>query len=130
MVCNERLEHDINSWVKAAFESSMGHLRTVGAIAMDDFLQKMKEVLKEIASSMSPHGTAMSSAELPVPAMPEMPFFVEKTVPGSSRSVGTGSMVPTIFGDKRSVSSVVDPAVFQSSADKPGKNLLRSPEGF
>ena len=33
-----RLEHDIISWVKAAIESSIGQLSTVGAMATDEFL--------------------------------------------------------------------------------------------
>ena len=45
-----RVEHDINGCVKAAIESSMDQLGTVGAMAMEDVLQKMKVVLKEIVS--------------------------------------------------------------------------------
>ena len=100
-----RLEIDIHNWVKASIESSLGQLGTVGATAMDDFLLKIKKVFKEIVSSLSVHGTSLSNAELPVSVVPEVLSSVGQSVPGSAGSVGNGSVVPTLFGDRGSVSA-------------------------
>ena len=43
-----RVERDIQKWVKAAVESSMGSLGTVGALAVEEFLSKLKEAVQEL----------------------------------------------------------------------------------
>ena len=43
-----RFEHDIQQWVKAAVESSLGKLGTVGALAVEEFLDKLKAAIQEL----------------------------------------------------------------------------------
>ena len=43
-----RVEHDIQQWVKAAVESSLGKLGTVGALAVEEFLDKLKAAIQEL----------------------------------------------------------------------------------
>ena len=51
----QRVEREIQQWVKAAVESSLGKLGTVGALAVEEFLGKLKGALQELGqSSFSP----------------------------------------------------------------------------
>ena len=122
-----RLEHDVHGWVKAAFESTKGQVGTVGAMAMDDFLQKMKEVFWEIvtfqASSAEPVLPLVELLTAPVPSGP--------SVTRVSESLDLASSVLTAFGDGVVLSVVAKSANLPSlSAAKPGKNLIRSNDGF
>ena len=90
-----RLEHNVHGWVKAAVESIMGPLGTVGAMAMDNFLQKMKEMFREIvafqASSAEPVSPVVELLTAPVPSGP--------SVTRVSESLDLTFSVPTAFGD-------------------------------
>ena len=57
-----RVEREIQQWVKAAIESSLGRLGTVGALAVEDFLDKLKEALRELGQApVVPRGGETSS---------------------------------------------------------------------
>ena len=43
-----RIERELNQWVKAAVESTLEHLGTVGALAVEDFWTKLKTALQEV----------------------------------------------------------------------------------
>ena len=73
----------------------MGQLGTVGAMARDDFLLKMKEVFREIVASQT------SSAEpvLPLVELPSAPVPSGQSVTRVSESLDLACSVPTEFGD-------------------------------
>ena len=116
-----RLERDVNRWVKAAVEMSMGQLGFVGAMAMEKFMQRLKAVIQEIVASSAV--TAEAASHL-------MDFSVRSSTVASGSVDGTSS-VPTAFGE--GVAPSIDKTVAglpSSSKLKSGENLIRSHEGF
>ena len=90
-----RLETDVNSWVKAAVESSMGQLGVVGAMAMDEFLQKLKDVIQEIVTpSAISAGTVSPLMEQSIGSA-----FGVRSSTTVSGSIDETSSVPTAFGE-------------------------------
>ena len=108
-----RVEREIQQWVKAAIASSLSRLGTVGALAVEDFLDKLKEALRELGQApVVPFGGETSS----------LPRFVAGSISGvDDRRVAVESDVPSEFGEKS-----VDPSGGTSSAvastSKPGNN--------
>ena len=122
-----QLEQDVSHWVKAAIDSSLGRLGVVGVMAVEDFMEKMKEVLREVVSSYSPLNSRKSVLdELPVASTSGGPQSLSV-----SGSVGVQSSIPTLFGEGVVPSIQEGPLdVLSSSGKKPGKNLIRSCDGF
>ena len=109
-----RLEHDVHGWVNAAVESTIGQLETAGAMDMDDFLLKMKEVFRELVASQT------SSAE-PLVELPTAPVPSGPSVTRVSESLDLASSVPMAFGDLVVLLVVGKSANLpSSSATKPG----------
>ena len=92
-----RVEREIQQWVKAATESSLGRLGTVGALAVEDFLDKLKEALRELGQApVVPRGGETSS----------LPRSVAGSISGvDDRRVAGESDVPSEFGEKSVVPS-------------------------
>ena len=111
-----RVERDIQHWVKAAVESSMGSLGTVGALAVEEFLSKLKEAVQELSRA---------------PVMPDggdtfpLPPSVSGSVAGvDCRRAALGSDVPSEFGEKSVVPSGGTSSAI-SSTSKPSKNFKK-----
>ena len=52
-----RVERDLQQWIKAAVESCLGSLGTVGALAVDEFLGKLREAIRDLGQIANvPHG--------------------------------------------------------------------------
>ena len=121
------LEQDVSHWVKAAIDSSLGRLGVVGVMAVEDFMEKMKEVLREVVSSYSSLDSRKSVLdELPVASTSGGPQSLSV-----SGSVGVLSSIPTLFGEGVVPSIQEGPRdVLSSSGKKLGKNLIRSCDGF
>ena len=111
------LEKSVKEWVKAAVESSLGESGTVGVMAVESFMVKMKEVFHEVLASHSP---------LPVAVPPVAGAGSVVLEAGSVRgdpNVGgsvAASRVPSGFGESASTAVVEEPAAVQSSDPKPG----------
>ena len=128
-----RLEKIVSEWVKAAMESSLGQLGTVGALAVESFWSKLKEAVKE-ATSVESLGLDVAAV-----ASSSSAAVVGAPVPGSSGSVVAGgsavtsgvpvsgsvagSRVPSAFGDASSVQALEVPAVGAATVQKPGNYL-------
>ena len=106
--------------VKATVESTLGRLGTVGAIAVDDFVLRLKAALCDVVgtAAMQP-----STVREDVPVLPTSSSLAP-LVPGSSQpdisvSSRQESVMPSLFGDVR---SGVPSSLQTASATKPGKN--------
>ena len=108
-----RVEREIQQWVKAAIESSLGRLGTVGALAVEDFLDKLKEALRELGQTpVVPRGGETSS----------LPRSVAGSISGADeRRVAVESDVPSEFGEKSVVPSGGTSSAVASTSN-PGKN--------
>ena len=120
-----RIEHELNQWVKAAVESTLGHLGTVGVLAAEDFWAKMKTALQESGRPL-----VEPNAELPsMPSVSRSRCVAGSLAGTSRRSPSESSVVLSEFGHGGDDTSVSGVGIPPSSA-KPGKNLQRSREGF
>ena len=108
-----RVEREIQQWVKAAIESSLGRLGTVGALAVEDFLDKVKEALRELGQApVVSRGGETSS----------LPRSVAGSISGvDDRRVAVESDVPSEFGEK-SVVPYGGTSSAVASTSKPGNN--------
>ena len=108
-----RVEREIQQWMKAAIESSLGRLGTVGALAVEDFMDKLKEALRELGqASVVPRGGETSS----------LPRSVAGSISGvDDRRAAVESDVPSEFGEKSVVPSGGTSSAVASTS-KPGKN--------
>ena len=108
-----RVEREIQQWVKAAFESSLGRLGTVGALAVEEFLGKLKEALQELGQApVVPRGGETSS----------LPRSVAGSISGVAyRRAAVESDVPSEVGEKSVVPSGGTSSAVASTS-KPGKN--------
>ena len=120
-----RIERELNQWVKAAVESTLGHLGTVSALAAEDFWARLKAALQEAG-----HSLVEPNAELPsMPSVSRSRCVAGSLAGTSERSPSESSVVLSEFGhggEDPSLSGVGIPP----SSSKPGKNLQRSREGF
>ena len=73
-----RVERDLQQWVIAAVESCLGSLETVGALAVEDFLVKMKGAIRDIGQFTSVPGDNDS--------VPRPPSLAGSATGGNSRS--------------------------------------------
>ena len=118
-----RLGDKIGHWVKAVFDSSMGQLGTVGVLAVEEFFTKLKSVFQEALAAQAtvfaplPDVAPRHSADLAPLDSSSVGF------PAVRCSSGTGSIVPTVFGDAGSVSAVGDVVARTPAAVKPGNGL-------
>ena len=120
------LERSLGGIVKALLESGVGQSGTVAALTIDEFVVKIKSALGSVTGGTSQPTTAsdaVSAGALPGGASSPAHFPASP----SSSQAGAGSRVPSAFGVDESSASVV---VASTSVTKPGKNLLRSCEGF
>ena len=108
-----RVERDIQQWVKAAVESSLGKLGTVGALAVEEFLGKLKGIIQEIGQ---PSVTPCVGDVLPRP-----PSVAGSVAGLESRRTGVDSDVPpSEFGERSVVPSGVPSSSGVASTSKPG----------
>ena len=108
-----RVEQEIQQWVKAAIESSLGRLGTVGALAVEEFRGKLKEAQQELGQApVVPRGSETSS----------LPRSVAGSISGVDyRRAAVESDVPSEFGEKSVVPSGGTSSAVASTS-KPGKN--------
>ena len=107
-----RVERDIQQWVKAAVESSMGSLGTVGALAVEEFLNKLKEDVQELS-----HAPVIPCGGDTFSLSP-----VSGSVAGvDCRRAALGSDVLSDFGERSVVPSGGTSSAIASTS-KPGKN--------
>ena len=116
-----RIEKSAGQWVKAVLDSSLAQLGTVGAMAVEEFVSKMKEAIREVMVGQVavPLGAMSRRASDSLPpdigsasgVLPEV-----ESIPG-------GSTIPTAFGGPSSVAAGGGPAAVVSSLKKPGKQL-------
>ena len=116
-----RIEKSAGQWVKAVLDSSLAQLGTVGAMAVEEFVSKMKEAISEVLVGQVavPLGAVSRRASDSLPpdigsasgVLPEV-----ESIPG-------GSTIPTAFGGPSSVAAGGGPAAVVSSLKKPGKQL-------
>ena len=111
-----RIERELNQWVKAAVESTLGHLGTVGALAAEDFWTKLKTALQEAGRPLVESNSELTS----MPSVSHSRCVAGSLIGTSVRSPSESSVVPSEFGHgggDPSVSSVSIPP----SSSKPGK---------
>ena len=123
------LEKKLSHVVKATVESTLGRLGTVGAMAIGEFVERLKTVVDNAATAEEASGLSTSGGTDVIQAS-----VVASVVapPAGSVTVREGgsiasSTMPSAFGDVRSAMTSVVP---QTGAVKPGKNLIRSHDGF
>ena len=118
------LEKMVERVVKATVESTLGAVGTVGALAVEEFMQKLKTALNDVSpASVVAGGSATidnASGDGVSMECPETPIRGSVT---SARGVQS-SPVPSAFGVAGSSVSARVPA--GAAAGKPGKNLIRS----
>ena len=119
------LEKKVSHVVKATVESSLGQLGTVVAMANEDFVDRLKSIVgnvvnvEKVSSSSSVGGTGI--VQTPVVAPPTGSVTV------CEGGTDASSAMPSAFGDAR---FIMTSGVPQTTAAKPGKNLIRSHDGF
>ena len=115
-----RMTHELSETVKAVEESSLGRVGTVGAMAVDDFIQKLKLAISQLMGLISSPGTSLEQCVASVPPvqleLPPSPVVGSGSV---SVSMSQISDVPTAFGGDRSIRSKDGGA---TTSGKPGKN--------
>ena len=108
-----RVEKEIQHWVKAAVESRLGQLGTVGALAVEEFLSKLKEAIQDLR-----HAPVASRSD----DVPPLPRSVAGSLfGGEDRRAPSESGVPSEFGE-RSVVPSGGTSCAVASTSKPGKN--------
>ena len=129
----DELEKIVSGVVKATIESSLGRIGTVGALAVEEFIAKLRDAM--------PGATATASNSAVVDAIESGSVVVPPGTPvrGQLPSVemSHSSPVPSAFGGGESSVSAIKPSAAAAvempaivSSEKPGKNLKRSREGF
>ena len=118
-------EKKVSHVVKATVESSLGQLGTVGAMAIEDFVDRLKSFVgnvvnvEKVSSSSTVGGTGIVQTPVVVPPT--------GSVTVCECGTDASSAMPSAFGDARSILTSGVPA---TTAAKPGKNLIRSHDGF
>ena len=108
-----RLEKELASVVKATVESTLGRLGTVGALAVDDFVQRLVTAVSQLKSVS---GSLVAVPGYDVPVTPTLPAGIVSV--GSAAPVTPSvaslqeSVAPSLFGE----SAVVVPASVAKSA--------------
>ena len=122
------LEKELTGVVKATVESTLGQLGTVAAMAVDDFIQRVASAVAQLRPVSGSH-VAVSGDDVPVvPALPAGVLSVGSAVPVTpSVASRQESVVPSLFGESAVVASS---SGANATASKPGKNLIRSHDGF
>ena len=114
-----RMTHELSETVKAVVESSRGRFGTVGAMAVDDFIQKLKLAMSQLVGPVSTTGTSLEQCVTSVPpvylGLSSSPVVGSGLVSGSmSQLSALRSNCFTAFGGERSIRS--------KDSGKPGKN--------
>ena len=87
-------------------ESSLGRVGTVGAMEVDDFIQKLKLAMSQLAGPISIPETSVEQCVASVPpAHSELPPSPVVGSGSASVSMSQKSDVPTAFGGERSTRS-------------------------
>ena len=113
----ERLKQNVESWVKAALESSLGQIGTVGALSVEAFMDKLKDAFAAATSGSSARSVLDSLPSTSGVPAPECASVAAGPVAGGSTS---GSRVPSAFGDSVSTAIVQEPAGLAPVEGKPG----------
>ena len=126
----QRMTKELTETVKAIIESKLGKLGSVCALSVEEFVGKLKAAVEQLVGTAVPVGsgvdhtlTSVASAQLETPRSP--------LDAGSVRSANLSQIsdVTTAVAGVRSV-VLKEGRVTTSAAAKPGKNLIRSWEGF
>ena len=128
MAAITRLEKELASVVKATVESILGRLGTVGAVAVDDFIQRLVSAVSQLRH-VSEARVVVLGDDVPVtPTLPAGVVSVGSGVPVTASVASRHeSVAPSLFGD----SAAVGPSsVAKSTGVTPCKNLIRSWVGF
>ena len=123
------LEKKLSHVVKATVESTLSRLGTVGAMAIEEFVERLKAVVVNAANAEEASGPSTSGSTGVIQASAVTPVLAPPAGSVTVREGGSiaSSTMPSAFGDVRSVMTSVVP---QTVAVKPGKNLIRSHDGF
>ena len=119
------LEKKLSHVVNATVDSTLGRLGTVGAMAIEDFVERLKTVVVNAANVEESSGPATSGGTVVIQTSVVAPPAGSVTV-REGGSVASSTM-PSPFGDVRSVMTSVVP---QTVDVKPGKNLIYHMTGF
>ena len=119
------LEKKLSHVVKATVDSTLGRLGTVGAMAFEDFVERLKTVVVNAANVEESSGPATSGGTVVIQTSVVAPPAGSVTV-REGGSVASSTM-PSPFGDVRSVMTSVVP---QTVDVKHGKNLIYHMTGF
>ena len=119
------LDKKVSSVVKTTTETTLEQRGTVGAMAVEELIDRLKACIGNAGNV----GNASGASALSDPGLEQTPVVAPPR--GSTPIRGGGSVasspMPSAFGDVRSVmASGVSGAV----VPKPGKNLIRSHDGF
>ena len=108
-----RVERDIQQWVKAAVESSLGKLGTVGSLAVEEFLGKLKGAIQELGQR-----SVIPCVGDVLPRTPSVAFSVAGLE--SRRTDVDSDVPPSEFGERSVVPSGVPSSSGVASTSKPG----------
>ena len=119
------LDKKVSSVVKTTIETTLVQMGTVGAMAVEELIDRLKACIGNAGNV----GNASGASALSDPCLEQTPVVAPPR--GSTPIRGGGSVasspMPSAFGDVRSaIASGVSGAV----APKPGNNLIRSHDGF
>ena len=119
------LDKKVSHVVKATVESTLGQLGTVGAMAIEDFVDSLKIIVANAVNVEKASGLSAVGGT----GIGQTPVVAPHTGSVSVREGGSvaSSAMPSAFGDAR---SVMTSGVTETAAVKPGKNLIRSHDGF
>ena len=116
----KQLELEIARIVKATVESTLGPLGTVGAIAVDEFVGRLKSAMQEVSNAGVAQAGSLEGDAMELPMTPTRPSMGSVVCPGDvSISSRQGSLVPSAFGDGMSVK--LSSGIPNTTATKPGK---------
>ena len=110
VVVNELIKQ-MSNLVKATIETRFGHVGTVGAMLVEEFIDKIKVAMGEVvttqASSVSEAGSGCMSQEgrLPLSSVVQLTMMTTSSQPAEGSEGGCAS-VPSAFGQLESSTSV------------------------
>ena len=119
------LDKKVSSVVKMTIETTLVQMGTVGAMAVEELIDRLKACIGNAGIV----GNASGASALSDPCLEQTPVVAPPRGSTPIRDGGSvaSSPMPSAFGDVR---SVIASGVSGAVAPKPGKNLIRSHDGF
>ena len=88
-----RVKREIQQWVKAAVDSTLGRVGVIGAVAVEEFWNRLKDALRESGRSVICANVDLSS----LGGGGQAGRVLESVASMSERTVSEASVVPTEF---------------------------------